>query len=161
MTSDLLVNCPLCDGERLVREDDAPAREQVLVTDDWRVIAHRSGLSGWMLVAARSHVGSLADVSSSAAEDLGRILREGTLALQSDFQAVKSYVMQFSEGMLGHLHFSLVPRREDIPDERRGAAVGAYNSQDRPIGDDERDAVAGRLRAAWPTGIGVAADHAR
>jgi diadenosine tetraphosphate (Ap4A) HIT family hydrolase len=153
MTSDLLDNCPLCDGERLVREDEAPPREHVLLTDDWRVIAHRSGLPGWMLVAARSHIRSLGEVSASAAEDLGRILREGTIALQGDFGAVKSYVMQFSEGMLGHLHFSLVPRREDLPDERRGAAVGGYNSQDQPIGENERDAVAARLQDAWPTSV--------
>jgi hypothetical protein len=58
--------------------------------------------------------------------------------------------MQFSEGMLGHLHFSLVPRRADLPAERRGAAVSGYNSVDAPIDDDARDEVARRLQRAWP-----------
>jgi diadenosine tetraphosphate (Ap4A) HIT family hydrolase len=152
-TSVDLDDCPLCAGDRAVRDGSAPPREQVLVTDAWRVIAHRSGLPGWMLVAARGHVRSMADLTPEDAAELGRILQQGTVALADGFGAVKSYVMQFSEGMLGHLHFSLVPRLEDLPEDRRGAAVSAYNAVDAPIGDDARDDVARRLQSAWPRDV--------
>jgi diadenosine tetraphosphate (Ap4A) HIT family hydrolase len=103
-----------------------------------------------MLVAARTHARSLSEVSEAAAAELGVLLTQGTTALVGDFGAIKSYVMQFSEGMLGHLHFSLVPRMDDLPEDRRGAAVSAYNAKDTPLGEAERDAIADRLRAAWP-----------
>jgi diadenosine tetraphosphate (Ap4A) HIT family hydrolase len=148
--ADTVDDCPLCEGDLAVRAGRAPVREEVLVTDSWRVVAHRSGLPGWMLVAARSHARSLTDLTVDAAAELGRILHEGTRALADGFEAEKSYVMQFSEGMLGHLHFSLVPRRADLPAERRGAAVSGYNSVDAPIDDDARDEVARRLQRAWP-----------
>ena len=83
--------------------------------------------------------------------ELGVLLGQGTRALVDEFAALKSYVMQFSEGMVGHLHFSLVPRMADLPEDRRGAAVSAYNAKDTPLDDSARDQVADRLRTAWPS----------
>jgi diadenosine tetraphosphate (Ap4A) HIT family hydrolase len=143
--------CPLCDGNAALDSGTAASRERVVVTDSWRVIAHRSALPGWMLVAARTHARSLGEVPGSAAAELGVLLAQGTVALEKEFGAVKSYVMQFSEGMMGHLHFSLVPRTADLPEDRRGAAVSAYNSKDTPLDETARDAIAERLRTAWPT----------
>jgi diadenosine tetraphosphate (Ap4A) HIT family hydrolase len=142
--------CPLCEGNAQVDAGTAASRERVVVTDSWRVIAHRSALPGWMLVAARTHARSLSDLPESAMAELGVLLGQGTRALVDEFAALKSYVMQFSEGMVGHLHFSLVPRMADLPEDRRGAAVSAYNAKDTPLEDSARDEVADRLRAVWP-----------
>ncbi|MEC3853149.1 HIT family protein [Paenarthrobacter ureafaciens] len=142
--------CPLCEGNAAVSAGSAASREQIVTTEHWRVIAHRSALPGWMLIAARSHARSLSDLSASAAAELGMLLSQGTIALEKEFDAIKSYVMQFSEGMLGHLHFSLAPRTADLPEDRRGAAISAYNAKDTPLDDSARDEIAHRLRAAWP-----------
>jgi diadenosine tetraphosphate (Ap4A) HIT family hydrolase len=148
--TEVVEGCPLCEGNAALEAGTAPSRERVVATESWRVIAHRSGLPGWMLVAAKSHARSLSDVSEAAAAELGVLLNQGTVALVKEFDAVKSYVMQFSEGMQGHLHFSLAPRLADLPEDRRGAAISGYNSQVTPLGDDARDAIADRLRDAWP-----------
>lgn len=104
-----------------------------------------------MLIAAKSHARSLSDLPENAAAELGVLLNQGTIALENEFEAIKSYVMQFSEGMLGHLHFSLAPRAADLPEDRRGAAISAYNAKDTPLDERARDQIADRLRAAWPT----------
>lgn len=56
--------------------------------------------------------------------------------------------MQFAEGT-SHAHFSLVPRRPDLPADRVGAKVSAYNTVDEPLPEDERDRLAERLSASW------------
>jgi len=150
MITESVNGCPLCEGNAAVDAGSAASREQIVTTDYWRVIAHRSALPGWMLIAARSHARSMSDLSDSAAAELGVLLNQGTVALEKEFDAIKSYVMQFSEGMLGHLHFSLAPRSIDLPNDRRGAAISAYNARDTPLDEPARDDIADRLRAAWP-----------
>ncbi|WP_154793361.1 HIT family protein [Occultella kanbiaonis] len=143
-----MTECTLCAGNAQP-ESALPPRERVRVTEHWRVIAHRSALPGWMLVLPRRHVESLADLTEGEAAELGAVLREGTRALVDAVGANRSYVMQFSEG-IRHLHFSLVPRMAELPADRRGAKVGAYNAQDTPLGEEERDRIALSLQSRWP-----------
>ncbi|MEW1812443.1 hypothetical protein AB0284_17265 [Pseudarthrobacter phenanthrenivorans] len=149
--TETIEGCPLCEGNAAASAGSAASREQIVTTNFWRVIAHRSALPGWMLIAAKSHARSLSDLPENAAAELGVLLNQGTIALENEFEAIKSYVMQFSEGMLGHLHFSLAPRAADLPEDRRGAAISAYNAKDTPLDERARDQIADRLRAAWPT----------
>lgn len=150
MMTESVNGCPLCEGNAAVDAGAAASREQVVTRNYWRVIAHRSALPGWMLIAARTHARSMSELSAPAAAELGSLLNQGTVALEKELGATKSYVMQFSEGMLGHLHFSLAPRMADLPEDRRGAAISAYNAHDTPLDDSARDDIADRLRAAWP-----------
>lgn len=126
----------------------APPRERAHVTDHWRLTAHKSALPGWMLLIPRRHIESLSELTASEAAELGPLLAEASRVHVSEFGAIKSYVMQFAEGVK-HAHFSLVPRAEDLPADRRGAAVSAYNSKDEPQSEAARDADAARIAAAW------------
>ncbi|MBK5248437.1 MAG: hypothetical protein JJE50_03240 [Actinomycetales bacterium] len=148
MTTSTGAACALCTGNEASTEE-LPPRERVHVGAGWRVIAHRSALPGWMLVAPRRHVESMAELTGSEAAELGEILRAGSQVLADVVGCERTYVMQFSEGMR-HLHFSLVPRMADLPAERLGAKIGAYNAQDEPLDETARDEIAGRLAASWP-----------
>jgi hypothetical protein len=76
------------------------------------------------------------------------------MAQRDALEARWSYVMEFSEGMNHHLHLSVVPRRDDLPEERRGAKVGAYNQGEDVADEATRDDLARRLRASWPASAG-------
>ncbi len=128
--------------------DDPPARDAAHLTDHWRVTAHRSALAGWMLVMPLRHIETLADLTEQEAAELGPILRTAAKVQEREFGALKSYVMQFAEGVK-HAHFSVAPRRADLPADRKGAAISAYNAKDEPLSEAERDEIALRIRAAW------------
>lgn len=140
-------DCPFC-GVEAALESAAP-RETAHLTPHWRLTAHRSALPGWMLLIPRRHVRSIGELDDAAAAELGPLLRAAARVHAAEFAAEKTYVMQFAEGV-PHAHFSLVPRRADLPADRRGPAVSAYNAVDEPLGEAERDALALRIRAAWP-----------
>ncbi|MGV8970675.1 MAG: HIT family protein [Rhodoglobus sp.] len=139
-------SCWLCELGTSFKGEDAH-RERVRLTEHWRVITHKSGLPGWLLVVARRHVLGIADLSVDEAADLGGQLREASRALVETLGAQKTYVMQFSEDT-PHLHFSVVPRMPDIPNDRKGFAVAEYNAGEVQT-ESERDAIALRLTDAW------------
>ena len=137
-------DCPFC----AVDVSTAPPRERAHLTAHWRITAHRSALAGWMLLIPRRHIESLSELTVDEAGELGTLLRQSAAVQESEFGALKTYVMQFAEGVK-HAHFSLVPRRADLPPDRVGAAVSAYNAKDEPLSEDHRDALAERMEAAW------------
>lgn len=141
-------DCDFCEGNRSLDTSAAP-RERVLVTPAWRVIAHRSALQGWMLLVPRRHIESLHELTVDEAAELGVLIRDATETLIKVCGAQKSYVMQFAEG-IRHAHFSLVPRMANLPTDRIGAKISAYNSADDPMSDSQRDEIAYQLTAAWP-----------
>jgi hypothetical protein len=57
--------------------------------------------------------------------------------------------MLFCESM-PHVHFNLVPRMGDIPDDFRGVGVFGYEKRASALSDSERDDLGRRLAAAWP-----------
>jgi len=142
-------SCPLCQGNETPVEE-LPPRERVHIGSSWRVIAHRSALPGWLLVTPRRHVESLHELSPAEWQEMGTTLGTASSVLVDTLGCVKTYAMLFAEGM-SHVHFSLVPRMADIPADRKGAAVSAYNSKDEPQSEAERDRVAALLARAWPT----------
>jgi diadenosine tetraphosphate (Ap4A) HIT family hydrolase len=143
-----LDGCPLCEQNRDLGPG-TPDRELVQVTDHWRVLAHASGLPGWLLLFPLRHVGSLAELTPAESAELGPLLQQATAAMAAGLGAEKSYVLLFAEA-LKHAHFSLVPRMPAAPADRIGPAVVAYNSEDELISDERRDEVARILRTAWP-----------
>lgn len=150
MADQLQADCPFC-AVTASLSPQIPLRERVYLSDAWRVRAHRSGLRGWTLVIPRRHVESLDELTDDEAAELGLVLRDLTDVYVRALGAQKSYVMQFAEGTR-HAHFSVAPRMPDLPPDRIGAKASAYNSDDEPIPEPERDAVAVELASAWPRG---------
>jgi diadenosine tetraphosphate (Ap4A) HIT family hydrolase len=83
---------------------------------------------------------------------MGLLLREASIALKNVTGCQKTYVMLFAEKEgFTHLHFHVVPRMDDFPDERVGPGVFAY-LRETPLTEDRRDALAAEIRSAWPSG---------
>jgi diadenosine tetraphosphate (Ap4A) HIT family hydrolase len=140
--------CYVC---RQTAQPVVPPRESVWSEPGWRVAhAFNSSLPGWLVVVPTRHVDSLADLTVDESGAMGRLLRNASLALRSVTNCPKTYVMLFAEAEgFAHLHLHVVPRMEDQPGDRRGPAVFAY-LEEEALNDQERDAVALRLRSAWP-----------
>lgn len=82
------------------------------------------------------------------ATELGPLLQRASALHVQHFGALKTYVMQFAEGV-SHVHFSLAPRRSDIPADRIGPASMAFNSKDEPLSIERRDEIALEVTRAW------------
>jgi diadenosine tetraphosphate (Ap4A) HIT family hydrolase len=108
--------------------DALPPRERVYLGVHWRVAhSYSVALRGWLVVLPIRHVESIGELTAEEAASLGGLLRALSLALVEVTGAVKTYVMQFGEAEgHRHLHFHVVPRRADLPRDRRGPKVMSY-----------------------------------
>jgi diadenosine tetraphosphate (Ap4A) HIT family hydrolase len=110
-------------------------------------------MAGWLVLKPRRHVEALADLSGDEAAQFGPLVRRITRAMDAVMRPAKVYLCQFSEAEhFAHIHFHLIPRREDTPPEQRGPAVFALLSAARagndlaPVVEAERLAAAVRSR---------------
>ena len=148
-TDDLMPECFACGQEAKVAP---PPREDVVHTEHWRVaLAFNSTLPGWLVLLPTRHVTSLTQLIPEAADEFGGLVTRLSRALETVTGCVKTYLMQFSEAEgFSHLHFHLVPRLQDLPEDARGPKVFAYltDDQDRWLATTERDRIALAVRAA-------------
>jgi diadenosine tetraphosphate (Ap4A) HIT family hydrolase len=116
-------------------------------------VAHdlNSILQGWLILAPLRHVLALDELTSDEAIALGTLVRKASIALKSVTGCEKTYVMLFAEAEgFAHLHFHVVPRMPDQPDERRGPQVFGYLKDGQSLPPERRDAISKALLAAWP-----------
>lgn len=129
-----------------------PFRERFVRRGGWRV-GHdfNSSLEGWLIIAPLRHVKSLDELSEEEAVELGRLLREASIALTSVTSCQKTYVMLFAEAEgFAHLHVHVVPRMHDQPDDRRGPAIFGYLADGHSLPSERHDELAAALLSAWP-----------
>lgn len=103
-------------------------REAIWEVPGWRVAhAFNTSLAGWLVVIPTRHVESADELTPAESEVLGNLIRESSSALKSVTGCLKTYVMMFAEAEgFSHLHFHVVPRMSDLPEDRRGPKVFAY-----------------------------------
>lgn len=141
-------NCLSC---RQTAASGLPARECVIRAKNWRVAhAFDSNLAGWLVLVTTRHVTALDQLSADEAVELGPLLRDLSAALRAVVGCSKTYVMLFAEAEgFSHLHFHVVPRMPDQPDDQRGP--GIFTRLGQPDGvrlpDAEMDSIAEALGA--------------
>jgi len=85
---------------------------------------------------ARRHIEAIADLAPSEAVELGTLLRQVSVALQKVTGCAKTYVVQFAEHPEHpHVHFHVIPRMSDQPEDKRSMGIFAY------LGVEEADRV--------------------
>ncbi|GAA1610514.1 HIT family protein [Actinoplanes couchii] len=131
--------------------DQLPPRERIAADTYWRVAhAFNSTLPGWLVLVPRRHVTTVAGLTDDEAATLGTWQVRLSRALHEATGCVKTYVIQFAEQEgFGHVHFHVVPRMADIPDDLRGPKVFGYLARPPASGIDERqrDDLAAALQA--------------
>jgi len=129
--------------------EDVPLRERVWSVPGWRVaLAFNSSLPGWVVLVPTRHVESLDELNDEETVELGGLMRDVTQALKAVTGCVKTYVILLAEAPgFTHVHFHVVPRMDDLPEERRGKDIFAYLKEE-PLSGEQLDEVARQLRAA-------------
>lgn len=130
--------------------DSLPPRERIAADAHWRVAhAFNSALPGWLVLLPRRHVTTIAELTDLEAAALGTWQVRLSRALHAVTGCAKTYVVQFAEAEgFGHVHFHVVPRMGDLPDELRGPRVFGLlgRPEDERVSPDRMDELAAALR---------------
>jgi diadenosine tetraphosphate (Ap4A) HIT family hydrolase len=120
--------CQTC--ELVARRDggEAPLWDAIYRSQYWDVVhSYNTSLPGWLVLVARRHMAAIDEMSEEEAVELGRLIRHVSLALKEATGCVKTYVSQFAEAAdHPHVHFHIVPRMADQPEDRRGPNIFRY-----------------------------------
>ncbi len=141
-----------CDTCKLIQARDsgsAPLWDCITRTEYWDIAhAFNTSLLGWVVVVLRRHIASIDELTDDEALELGPLLRKISIGLREIVGCSKTYVMQFAElPNHSHVHFHVVPRMADMPEEHRGANVFSYlgvPNQDR-ISEESMNKIATKL----------------
>jgi diadenosine tetraphosphate (Ap4A) HIT family hydrolase len=147
-------DCFSCRNDQLLAE--LPPRERVGFDDHWRV-AHAIGTAvpGWLVLLPRRHITTIAELTDAEAAGLGTWQVRLSRALHAVTGCEKTYVAQFAEAAgFGHVHFHVIPRAADLPDDRRGPQVfRLLRSEENELVPEERmDEIALAVRASLDVG---------
>ena len=115
----------------------APLWDSIHRTQYWDVVhSYNTSLVGWLVLVSRRHIEAIADLTPDEAAECGTLLRQTSIALQKVTGCAKTYVFQFAEHPEHpHVHFHVVPRMTDQPEDRRSTKIFAY------LGVDETERV--------------------
>jgi len=149
MTADTL--CHTCQLIAARDAGDAPPWDSIHRTPHWDVAhAFNTSLPGWLVLVARRHIEAIDELTDEEAAELGVLLRRSSAALRDITGCVKTYVMQFAEAEgHSHVHFHLVPRMVDQPEERRSTKIFGYLgvSEEERVTEERMNEIAWRTRA--------------
>ncbi len=89
----------------------------------WQVEhAYPCKMVGWLVIALRRHAISLHELTSDEFLELGSVLELTVRALHDALNPAKEYAACYAEAKgFEHIHFHVVPRAHDIPEELLGA----------------------------------------
>ena len=123
-----MLHCKTCDLVEWRDRGEAPPWDRILRAPSWDVVhSYNTALPGWLVLVARRHVEAVDELTDDEAIELGLLLRRVSLALRQVTGCIKTYVIQFAEHPdHRHVHFHIVPRMEDQPEDRRSVRVFAY-----------------------------------
>ncbi|WP_018500288.1 HIT family protein [Parafrankia discariae] len=141
--------CYSCDCNAALT--DLPPRQRILVGAGWRVAhAINCALPGWLVVIARRHITTVAELDAAEATEMGLVTWRLSRALTEVTGCAKTYVAAFSEAAgFTHLHVHVVPRAHGLPADEQGPAV--FTHLRRPaaewVPEGTMDDLAGALAA--------------
>jgi diadenosine tetraphosphate (Ap4A) HIT family hydrolase len=141
------MGCYSCDQDD--RFDTLPIRERIGVDQHWRA-AHAIGsaLPGWLVLVPRRHVTTIAELTDAEAATLGTWQVRLSRALHEVTGCAKTYVVQFAEAEgFAHVHFHVVPRSPDLPDDTQGPRVFSLlgRTPADSVPDADMDAISARI----------------
>ena len=123
-----MTGCYTC--ELIERRDrgDAPLWDNIYRTRYWDVVhSYNTALPGWLVLIARRHIAAIDELTEAEAAELGSLIRLVSIALKQVTGCLKTYVIQFAEApQHPHVHFHVVPRMADQPDDHKGPDVLKY-----------------------------------
>lgn len=123
-----MMECETCRLTKKRDSGEAPLWDCIVRTNYFDVVhAFNTSLLGWVVLVVRRHIESVDEFTEDEARELGTLIRHVSAALKAILGCSKTYIMQFAEKPgHHHVHFHVVPRMEDMPDEHTGIQVFNY-----------------------------------
>jgi len=120
--------CKTCELIARRNAGAAPLWDCIHQTPYWDVVhSYNTALPGWLVLVARRHIEAIDELKVEEAIELGILLQRVSLALKEITGCLKTYVIQFAEMTEHpHVHFHIVPRMANQPENRRGTDVFQY-----------------------------------
>lgn len=143
-------HCASCD---LIWRRDAgaaPPWDCIQRTQFWDVAhCNNTALPGWLVLIVRRHVEAIDELSEEEAAELGILLKHVSAALRDVTGCVKTYAIQFAEHPdHPHVHFHVIPRMADQPEDRRSTKVFAYLNvaEEERVSEERMNELAARIQ---------------
>jgi len=142
--------CKTC--ELIARRDAgiAPPWDSIHRTRFWDVVhSYNTALPGWLVLVARRHIEAIDELTDEEALELGVLLQRVSLALKEVTGCLKTYVIQFAElAEHPHVHFHIVPRMADQPENRRGTKIFEYlsASEEERVSEERMNGIAVKVQ---------------
>lgn len=133
----------------------APLWDSIFRTPYWDVVhSYDTALPGWLVLVARRHLIAVDELTDAEATELGQLIRRVSVALKVVTGCVKTYVIQFAEkAEHPHVHFHIIPRMIDQPEERRATLVFSYLGvpEEERVSEERMNAIAAQVREILQT----------
>jgi diadenosine tetraphosphate (Ap4A) HIT family hydrolase len=120
--------CTTCDLVAVRDSGVAPLWDSIYRTPSWDVVhSYNTALPGWLVLVVRRHIEAVDELTDDEATELGLLIKRVSAALRQATGCVKTYVIQFAEAEgHPHVHFHIVPRMADQPEDRRSTKIFGY-----------------------------------
>ncbi|MHB8629680.1 MAG: HIT family protein [Aggregatilineales bacterium] len=121
-------HCHTCELIARRNSGSAPLWDNIYRTPYWDVVhSFNTTLLGWLVLIARRHIAAVDEMTEAEAVELGQMIRRVSIALKEAIGCAKTYVIQFAEAAgHQHVHFHVVARMADLPEDFRGPLVFRY-----------------------------------
>lgn len=121
-------SCKTCDLIAVRDAGAAPPWDTIYRTPSWDVVhSYNTALPGWLVLVERRHSEAVDELTDDEAAELGLLIKRVSAALRQATGCVKTYVIQFAEAEgHRHVHFHVVPRMADQPEDRQGTKIFGY-----------------------------------
>ena len=148
-------DCLTCQLTANRDEGIAPLWDSIVRTSHWDVVhSYNSALPGWLVLVARRHIAAVHEMNSAESAELGTLIQQTSKALEQTVGCIKTYVMQFAEAAEhSHVHFHIVPRMADQPDNYKATNIFNYLLEDTEgrVSEDEMNHLAKQIRTLMLT----------
>ena len=141
-----IMRCITC--ELVARRDDgtAPLWDCIYRTQFWDIVhCNATTIHGWLVLVARRHIEAIDELTHDEALELGVLLQQVSIALKQVVKCTKTYVVQFAEAEgHHHVHFHVIPRMANLPEERRGTKIFEYlgASEEERVSEERMNEIA-------------------
>ena len=130
---------------------ETPLCERIYKKGNWRVVhSYDTSLEGWLCLLHQHNITTIAEMSEADAVILGQLIHATSQAVQQVTGAAKTYVIQFAESPKHpEVHFHIVPRAAEMPEDKRGVKVFGYlgRPESEVVTLERRNQIAEQVRA--------------
>ena len=147
-----LKHCKTCELIQRRDADEAPLWDRIQRTQFWDIVhSYNTALPGWLVLVARRHIEAIDELTDDEAVELGRLMRQVSIALKEVTGCLKTYVMQFAEQAdHPHVHFHIVPCMANQPEDRRSTQIFGYLGvpEDGRVTEDSMNELAAKIQGS-------------